>query len=73
MEALACGTSIIGTEVAFEGIDTPINGTMLLANTADEYINYMKSIDESVQDKQKHKEQFLNSYGNKEILNYINQ
>ena len=73
VEALACGTSIIGTEVAFEGIVTPVNGTMLLANTADEYINYMKSICESVQDKQKNKEQFLNSYGNKEILNYINQ
>lgn len=73
VEALACGTSIIGTEVAFEGINSPVDSTMLLANTADEYINYMISIHESVQDKQKNKEQFLNSYGNKEILNYINQ
>lgn len=73
VEALACGTSIIGTEVAFEGISTPVDSTMLLANTSDEYINYMKSINESVQDKQNHKAQFINSYGIKEILNYINQ
>lgn len=73
VEALACGTSIIGTEVAFEGIDTPVAKTMLLANTAEEYIFHMKSINESVNDKQRHKELFLISYENKEILNYINQ
>lgn len=73
VEALACGTSIIGTEVAFEGINTPVDGTMFLANTADEYINYMKSLNESITDKRNHKEQFLQSYENKEILNYIKQ
>lgn len=73
VEALACGTSIIGTEVAFEGINTPVDGTMLLANTADEYINHMDSLNESVDDKRNHKGLFLKSYENKEILNYINQ
>ena len=72
VESLACGTSIIGTEVAFEGIITPVEGTMLLANTSEEYINYMKTICESISDKQNHKTQFLASYENKEILNYIN-
>lgn len=73
VEALACGTTIIGTEVAFEGIKTPVAATMLLANTAEEYINYMNAINESVTDKQRNKDRFLNSYNNKEILNYINQ
>lgn len=73
VEALACGTSIIGTEIAFEGITPIIDKTMLLANTAGDYINYMSTIKESVIDKQKHKELFLKSYENKEILNYINQ
>lgn len=73
VEALACGTSIIGTEIAFEGITTSVVGTMLLANKPEEYISYMKSINVSISDKLYHKHQFLSSYDNKEILNYINQ
>lgn len=73
VEALACGTSIIGTDIAFEGITTPVDGTMLLANTAEEYINFMSTIKESINDKQNHKAWFLKSYENKEIINYINQ
>jgi len=73
VEALACGTTIIGTEIAFEGIHTPVEGTMLLANTPEEYINYMNSISESISDKLNHKKLFMTSYENKEILNYINQ
>lgn len=73
VESLACGTSIIGTEIAFEGISTPVYGSKLLANTAEDYINYMELINESVTEKQHHKELFLKSYEKKEILNYINK
>lgn len=72
VEALACGTSIIGTEIAFEGIITPVDGTMLLAKSTEEYIRFMGLANESVNVKQNNKKAFLNSYENKEILNYIN-
>jgi len=72
VQALACGTPIIGTEIAFEGIGDIYRSAMFEANTADEYIQLILSFKYSLKEKQQLKQYFLQNYNNKEILRYIN-
>lgn len=72
VEALACGTPIIGTEVAFEGIIESNKEFLILANTPEEYVNAINNINISVENKQKMKFDFVATYNNKRLLNYIN-
>lgn len=73
VEALGCGTPVIGTEIAFEGISYKFNKYMLLASTPEEYVNYILHFPLSLNDKKRLKEDFISNYDNKTILNYINQ
>lgn len=72
VQALASGTPIIGTEVAFEGIGDKYRFAMFEANTSDEYVKTISSFIYSLEDKKKLKEFFLKNYNDKQILNYIN-
>lgn len=72
VEALGCGTPIIGTEVAFEGIDDKYRSAMFEANTAVEYVKVITSFKYSLEEKKQLKEFFLENYNNKQILKYIN-
>ena len=71
LEALACGTPVIGTEIAFEGIDTSFRKYLLLADEPKQYINLISDSNFSVQEKQQIKEEFIKGYGQKSIVNYI--
>lgn len=71
LEALACGTPIIGTEVAFEGIDERFNGNMILANTPEEYVESISNISRTLEEKNALKEDFINNYSQKSIIEYI--
>ena len=73
VQALACGTPVVGTEVAFEGIEKKYQYAMFEANTAEEYVNMIASFNFSLENKKQLKEDFLQSYNNKEILRYINE
>jgi len=72
VEALGCGTSIIGTEVAFEGIGEIYRDAMFEANSAEEYVDIISSFNYSLDEKRKLKRLFIKNYNNKQILNYIN-
>ena len=72
VQALACGTPIIGTEVAFEGIGQNYRHAMFEANSIDEYVKIVSSFKYSLEDKKQLKQYFLKNYNNKEILQYIN-
>lgn len=72
VEALGCGTPIIGTEVAFEGIGYIYREAMIEANTPEEYIKAITTINYSTAKKFEFKEFFLKNYNNKQILGYIN-
>lgn len=72
VEALGCGTPIIGTEVAFEGIGDMYRSAMFEANTAEEYVTVILSFIFSVEEKKQLKVFFLDNYNNKQILKYIN-
>ena len=43
IESLATGTTILGTEIAFEGINDLGDGSMLLCNTSNDYIKKINS------------------------------
>lgn len=73
IDALACGTPIIGTEIAFEGIDGMFNKFMKLANTPQEYISLINEIQYSLEEKKEFKKFFIKNYDNKTILEYINK
>lgn len=47
IEALACGTSVIGTPVALEGIPDQVNEGVLEVNTAEEFANAINKLDPS--------------------------
>ena len=72
IEALGCGTPIIGTEVAFEGIGDRYRDAMFEANTADEYVRMLMTFNYSLEEKSNLKTLFLENYNNKQILKYIN-
>lgn len=72
VEALGCGTPVIGTEVAFEGVGDKYRYAMYLANKPEEFADIINKFDFSLERKQKLKEYFVESYNNKQILNYIN-
>lgn len=72
IEALGCGTPIIGTEVAFEGIGDMYRGAMYEANTPEDYVRTITSFKNSLEEKKKLKRFFLDNYNNKQILKLIN-
>lgn len=71
IEALACGTPIIGTEVAFEGIDKAFCDFMTLVNTPEECIEALISARKTLQKRQQFKARFMEEYDNKAIIRYI--
>ena len=72
VEALGCGTPIIGTEVAFEGIGEQYRRAMFLANEPEEFISLINNFDYSLEKKTDLKKFFVENYNNKQILKYIN-
>lgn len=71
VESLACGTPVIGNEIAFEGISKKFSSFMLMANSPHEYIDRIKSLDFSLKDRQQYKDKFIRLYQEKSIVNFI--
>lgn len=72
IESLACGTPVIGTDISFEGIDEGFSNFMLLANSPEDYIRKIKTLDIPLCDRFKFKSDFIANYSNKSIIQYIN-
>lgn len=71
IDALGCGTPVIGTEVAFEGIPTEFNEFMLHAETVSDYIKTITSLKLTIEDRLRFKRFFTEKYNKKTILNFI--
>jgi glycosyltransferase involved in cell wall biosynthesis len=73
LEALAAGTNVIGTDIAFEGIEIPaMNNLMFFCANRDEFVNAINGhIDVTIQEKKIAIEQFKNSYPKEKILKYL--
>lgn len=72
IEALACGTPIIGTQLSFEGISDEYFNFMLQAEAPSDFVERMLKLDISLDERMEFKDHFLSSYSNKSIKQYIN-
>lgn len=72
IDALACGTPVIGTDISFEGIDEDFSSFMLLANTPEEFVHKIKTVDITLEDKLNFRKKFISCYSNKSVIRYIN-
>ena len=73
VEALACGTPVIGTDVAFEGIPV-LNGMeefMVNVNTAEDVISAMQKPTLSLEKRLIAKRVFCNGYNEKNVVKFI--
>lgn len=73
IESLACGTPVIGTDIAFEGLPTEFGNFMLLANTPKDYVDRIESINMCIEDRIKIRNEFIKAYQSESITNVINQ
>ena len=71
LDALGCGTPVIGTDIAFEGIDKKSSKLMIEANTANEFIKAMNDTEISIDERLKEKERFLKSFKSETIPEYL--
>ncbi len=71
VESLACGTPVIGTDIAFEGLPEKYSNMMLLANDVDSYLKAMK-VDIPVEERRKIKKEFIADYTSETIPQFLN-
>lgn len=71
VEALACGTPVIGSEVAFEGIPNDFSDFMILASSIEEYVDKINNINIPLAVRLEFKERFCYHYNRKKVLEYI--
>ena len=71
LESLACGTPVIGTNIAFEGIPSKFSDFMIEADTSDEYLNAMQSIDYDKEYRINMKTKFIAEYINPYLVKHI--
>lgn len=71
VESLACGTPVIGNDIAFEGIADTYKEFMLHADTPDEYAKRINEMTISIESRQQYKRMFMENYVKQSIVNYI--
>ncbi len=71
IEALACGTPVIGTDIAFEGIDSKYKKLMIEAITPSEYKESIEHMSITMEERKTYKEMFVKNYVDKPVLKYL--
>lgn len=71
VESLACGTPVVGNNIAFEGIADTFSEFMLHAETANEYVNVINGLSISLEKRQGYKKMFMTEYQKQSICSYI--
>ena len=72
VDALGCGTPVIGTEVAFEGIPEEFSKFMTRADTAQEFALSISNMKMTTAERIAFKLNFIENYNDKKILKFIN-
>lgn len=62
IESLACGTPVLGTHIALEGIASVVEGALVECNTTDELTARLKDFSFGVEQKKNLREKFLKAY-----------
>lgn len=71
VESLACGTPVIGSDIAFEGISSQYHSFMLRMDTPAEYIDIINSIDVSLEERKEYKREFILSYQKASLYEFL--
>jgi len=72
IESLALGTTVIGTEIAFEGVPLEFSEYMLIANNIDDFVQIINQYDTDIDNKRRLQSNFSANYINHSISEYIN-
>jgi glycosyltransferase involved in cell wall biosynthesis len=73
IEALACGTMVIGTGVSFEGVSDKYSRYLIHAESKEEFISAVNSFMADIDEKNELKKLFIGSYRMNTISEYINR
>lgn len=72
-ESLACGTPVIGTEIAFEGINPLFSKYMLLCKKPEDYVKAIEECSFSLEERIDLKMRFIEAYHSKTMPEYISE
>lgn len=70
VESIACGTPVIGTDIAFEGLPEKYSKMMLLANDAESYVKAM-SVEMPIEERIMIKQNFIADYNSETIPQFL--
>ena len=70
VESIACGTPVIGTDIAFEGLPEKYSNMMLLANDAESYVKAL-SVEMSIEERVRAKQNFIADYNSETIPQFL--
>ena len=71
VESLACGTPVIGNDIAFEGIADTYKEFMLHADTPEEYAKQINEMSISIEARQQYKRMFMENYVKQSIVSFV--
>lgn len=72
IEALACGAPVVGTDIAFEGLDAKYSDFMLLCTEPSDYIKEMEAAKQkTLEERKQMKDMFIADYQSETIPNYL--
>lgn len=73
MEALACGTPVLGSDIAFEGFDDKYSDFMIRCKTPEDYLLAMSDVNFSVSDRISFKKFFISDFKSKTMPVYVKE
>lgn len=73
VESLACGTPVIGSEIAFEGIPSDYCDFMYLAKTPRQYLKCLETIKKTKEDRLAFKSKFMKNYQQASIKTFVEE
>lgn len=73
LESMACGTPVIGSDIAFEGIPTKYKDLMIQADTVEEYIRAMDNVNINIAERQSLRNFFIDNYVKSQIVEHVKQ
>lgn len=73
IESLACGTPVIGTAIAFEGLPKGFENFMILCNDEEDFSEAMQKVNMSLEERKLVKKNFIDCYQQDSITKYIDR
>lgn len=73
IESLACGTPVLGTPIAFEGLPDGFADSMILCDTPQDYVAAMATVGRDVDHRRDLKKRFIEEYSRDNIRQRLNR